>query len=149
MLLQKYNKRLSLDLQPSYYLFLFIVLIHVLALSVLSSGLNIYIGALLVIALLVIISLYRSLIECNSVRFKHHIINIESSANLSWHIHDSNDKLTVAVLQNNWYILPYLIILNFKQDNNQIITLIIVPDMISNAGLRELKLHLLQIKRLD
>jgi len=145
MSLHKYNKQLNLDLKPSKFLFYFIVFIHLLALSVLLLGVNIHFGILMIISIFIFISMYFSLVQNSSIKFKIYIKNIQSLKDMEWRLENSDMQSDIAELQKNWFILSGLLILYFKIDNAKNKTIIILPDMINKNDLRQLKLYLNQI----
>ncbi len=146
MSLSKYKKPLNLELKPSKFLYYFILLIHILALSVLMAGLNIHTGILLILGLLIIISMYISLKQNSSVEFKLFIEKIQYLKDMEWCLVSSDKQSTVGVLQENWFVLPWMLILYFKIDKDKNQVIIILPDMITKSDLRLLKLHLSLIK---
>jgi len=146
MLSQKYKKPLNLSLKPSKYLLYFIVLIHLLAISVLFLNLDIHLILKIILFVLVIISLYLNLKKSNSIAFQNYIKNIEYQKDMQWMLVSSNQKLITANLQQNWFVLSWLVILYFKIDSNKNIITIILPDMIEKNDFRLLKLHLRQIR---
>lgn len=145
MSLHKYNKQLNLDLKPSNFLFYFIVFIHLLAVSVLLLGVNIHSGILMIIFFFIVISMYFSLVQNSSVKFKIYIKNIQSLKDMEWRLENSDMQSSIAELQKNWFILPWLLILYFKTNNDKNKVIIILPDMINKNELRQLKLYLNQI----
>ncbi len=147
MLSHKYKMPLKLDLTPSIFLLYFIVVIHLLALSVLTLKLNIHSGLLFLIAIVIFISLYRSLKQCRSVKFNQYIKNVEFNDALQCNLIHSNNHLSVVELQKNWYKLSWLLILYFKLNDRdeKNITLIILPDMLQIEQSRQLKLYLIQV----
>jgi hypothetical protein len=132
---------LSLDLTPSIYLQYFIFTIHLLALGVLTLDLDIHVGILFVLGVIVLISLYRSLENNNSIRFKRYIIKIHFLKDKQWKLTYSDQESSVAELQDNYLLLPYLQILYFKQKRKDNV-IILLPDMINKDEIRRLKLHL-------
>ncbi|MFV2061400.1 MAG: protein YgfX [Gammaproteobacteria bacterium] len=142
----KYNKPLNLNLEPSKYLFSFIVVIHLLAYSVLLLNLDIYVIFKLIIFVLISISLYRSLIKSSSTVFGLHLRSIELKKEMEWLLINSDKQSVTAMLQKNWFILSGLVILYFKDDAHKNITTVILPDMIKKNDLRKLKLYLSQVK---
>jgi len=141
---RKYKKPFNIDLKPSKFLFYFIVIIHLLALSVLTLNLNIHASILSVLFILICVSLYVSLKHNNSINFKIHIKQIQFIKEMEWHLIDSDKKIVAVELQENWFILPQLLILYFKTNINvaKHKTIIILPDMLNQNELRQLKLHL-------
>ncbi|MFV1985499.1 MAG: hypothetical protein ACC657_18265, partial [Thiohalomonadales bacterium] len=101
---------------------------------------------LLILGLSILISMYISLKQNSSVEFKLFIEKIQYLKDMEWRLVSSDKQSTVGVLQENWFILPWMLILYFKIDKNKNQVIIILPDMITKSDLRLLKLHLSLIK---
>ncbi len=117
-----------------------------LALSVLSLNLDIHRGLLFLIGIFILISLYHSLKKSSSVKFKDYIKSIEFRDDLQCKLIHSNNQSSSVELQSNWFKLSWLLILNFRlnESGKRYTSIIILPDMLHNERLRQLKLHLLQ-----
>ncbi len=145
----KYKKPLtldSLDLKPSKILFAFVILIHLLALSVLSMNLEFHFVLVLFLIILIGVSLYFSLEQTSSIGFKRYISNIQFLKNMQYSLFCSDKQTYKAELKQNWFELPYLVILYFKIDGAKNKSIIILPDMLNKNALRQLKLHLRSLK---
>ena len=92
--------------------------------------------------------MYLNLKQNNSIEFNVFIEKIEYLKNMEWRLRSSDKKSSVAILQNNWFVLPWLLILYFKSDKikDMNVAVIILPDMIKKNDMRQLKLYLSQIK---
>lgn len=143
---RKYKKPLNLNLRPSKILFMFIVLIHLLALSMLSLNLSFHFVSNLLIIILIGVSAYYSLEQACSIRFKRYIVNIKFLKDMQYSLSCSDQQSYIAELKLNWFELPYVVILYFKTDFEQNKSIIILPDMLDKSELRQLKLHLRLLK---
>ncbi len=109
-------------------------------------NLNFHFVVILFLIILIGISAYFSLKQTSSIRFKRYIINIQFLKDMQCGLLCSDKQIYKAELKQNWFELPYLVILYFKTDSDINKSIIILPDMLNKNAFRQLKLHLRSLK---
>ena len=126
---------------PSRLLLLFLVLIHLLALSVLPF-LAVSAGFLVPVALLVLAGLYRELQLHVFRRHPRSVVRAVWESSGRWRLTDALGVERAGELLAESYVHPQLVLLNFKLDGAGRRSLVLLPDSEDRQTLRELRVRL-------
>ena len=136
---RQYAPPLRINLKPSRLLATFIISTHMLTLGVLwLSPLHHAINSLL--TLLLFISAFLSLKQY--VLESHRIQEIIHDSDGDWKLIIGDDKEIYAELQSNSYRHPFISILNFKTEDKEKYSAILLPDNVDRESFRRLRVLL-------
>ena len=136
---QKYAPALQIDLQPSRYLFIFILGNHGGALLLLLiAPLSIWLKFMLPVAVLVSLRHH-----CNRLRQGFNYLRWDSSD--QWWLRDQAGHEVAMQLLPGSYVHPLVLVLRFRQGKRRY-NLLLLPDSADRSLLRRLRVRLKQIK---
>jgi len=136
---RQYVPPLRINLKPSRLLSTFIISTHILTLGVLwLSPLQFAINSLLTLVLIIsaFLSLKRHVFE------NHRIQEIIHDSDRDWQLIIGDGKEVYAELQANSYRHPFISILNFKTEDKERYSAILLPDNVDRESFRRLRVLL-------
>ncbi|MDH5189835.1 MAG: hypothetical protein OEW89_01145 [Gammaproteobacteria bacterium] len=136
---RQYAPPLRINLKPSRLLSTFIISTHTLTLGVLwLSPLQFAINSLLTLVLIIsaFLSLKRHVFE------NHRIQEIIHDSDRDWQLIIGDSKEVYAELQANSYRHPFISILNFKTEDKERYSAILLPDNVDRESFRRLRVLL-------
>lgn len=136
---RQYAVPLRIKLQPSLLLSTFIISSHMLTFGVLWF-LPVQVGWILLLSTVLTASAYHSL--KNHCFERHRIHEIIYDRDGDWKLFIGNEREVYADLQADSYRHPFLSILNFKTEDNEKYSVVLLPDNVDRNIFRELRVLL-------
>lgn len=136
---RQYAPPLRIKLRPSRLLSIFIISSHILTFCVLWT-LPVHSGLTLLLLPVLIASTYLSLKKYVFKQYRTHEIICDHDGD--WKLFIGNDKEVYADLQANSYRHPFISVLNFKTEDNEKCSVILLPDSVDRESFRRLRVLL-------
>lgn len=140
----KFETQLVLNLNPSRYLLVYVVTIHLLAVSVCVIGLAIHPVVLIILVVLIICSLAITLKNNPSIIVSGYLKHMIWLNEMDWIlIYSSEHKENVQLLPQ-WFVLSWMTILRVKHNTGKTTSIVLISDMLQVDQFRMLRLRLKQ-----
>ena len=137
-----YASPLVLEPRRSRYLFVYLVLIHALALAMLAAPLNLPLALRLGVAGAVVLSFIWQMTRVPPHR-------LVWQADGDWQLFFAEASERTGQLRPDSYVSPWLVILRFKLEKGGRCGVVIMPDMLDPQSFRRLRVRLYQARLAD
>ena len=138
---RQYAPPLRIKLQPSQFLGIFIISSHILTFSVLWV-LPIPSVFILLISPMFILSAYKKLEQHGLLGSKNRIQEVIHDSDGDWKLVWSDNREDYAGVQSDSYRHPFISVLNFKTEDNEKCSVILLPDSVDKESFRRLRVLL-------